>query len=159
MRLHACGPVQAGMHPGPRDERQCLKAALIADCNNWRTQELSDFIGNNWEKQAIVSFHLKNPLEGYRRPTFHDAGCRDCGGEFRPAYGVYCLVESTSSITTTSGRQCSRLHHAEGHTRQASARDHAEGDTKQVARKQRRFVGSNCVKNEEPQSQKCPSSG
>jgi hypothetical protein len=76
VRLHACGPVQAGMHPGPRAERQCLKVALIADCNNWRTQELSDFIGNNWEKQAIVSFHLKNPLEGYRRPTFMmlDAG-------------------------------------------------------------------------------------
>ena len=24
----------------------------------------------NWEKQAIVGFHLKNPLEGYRRLTF-----------------------------------------------------------------------------------------
>jgi hypothetical protein len=23
-----------------------------------------------WEKQAIISFHLKNPLEGYRRLTF-----------------------------------------------------------------------------------------
>jgi hypothetical protein len=24
----------------------------------------------DWEKQAIISFHLKNPLEGYRRLTF-----------------------------------------------------------------------------------------
>jgi hypothetical protein len=23
-----------------------------------------------WEKQAIIAFHLKNPLEGYRRLTF-----------------------------------------------------------------------------------------
>jgi hypothetical protein len=30
----------------------------------------------DWEKQAIVNFHLKNPLEGYRRMTFMmlDAG-------------------------------------------------------------------------------------
>jgi hypothetical protein len=24
----------------------------------------------DWEKQAILGFHLKNPLEGYRRLTF-----------------------------------------------------------------------------------------
>jgi hypothetical protein len=24
----------------------------------------------DWEKQAIVGFHFKNPLEGYRRLTF-----------------------------------------------------------------------------------------
>ena len=24
----------------------------------------------DWEKQAIVEFHYKNPLEGYRRLTF-----------------------------------------------------------------------------------------
>jgi putative transposase len=23
-----------------------------------------------WEKEAIIDFHLKNPLEGYRRLTF-----------------------------------------------------------------------------------------
>jgi hypothetical protein len=23
-----------------------------------------------WEKEAIIGFHLKNPLEGYRRLTF-----------------------------------------------------------------------------------------
>jgi putative transposase len=29
-----------------------------------------DFWLENWEKQAIIGFHLKNPLEGYRRLTF-----------------------------------------------------------------------------------------
>ena len=29
-----------------------------------------DFWLGEWEKQAIVGFHLKNPLEGYRRLTF-----------------------------------------------------------------------------------------
>jgi transposase InsO family protein len=29
-----------------------------------------DFWLEDWEKQAIVDFHLKNPLEGYRRLTF-----------------------------------------------------------------------------------------
>ena len=29
-----------------------------------------DFWLEDWEKQAIIGFHLKNPLEGYRRQTF-----------------------------------------------------------------------------------------
>lgn len=29
-----------------------------------------DFWLEEWEKQAIIAFHLKNPLEGYRRLTF-----------------------------------------------------------------------------------------
>jgi hypothetical protein len=29
-----------------------------------------DFWLESWEKQAIIGFHLKNPLEGYRRLTF-----------------------------------------------------------------------------------------
>jgi hypothetical protein len=29
-----------------------------------------DFWLEEWEKEAIVGFHLKNPLEGYRRLTF-----------------------------------------------------------------------------------------
>jgi putative transposase len=35
-----------------------------------------DFWLEDWEKQAITGFHLKNPLEGYRRLTFMmlDAG-------------------------------------------------------------------------------------
>jgi hypothetical protein len=35
-----------------------------------------DFWLEDWDKQAIIGFHLKNPLEGYRRLTFMmlDAG-------------------------------------------------------------------------------------
>ena len=29
-----------------------------------------DFWLEDWEKQAIIGFHFKNPLEGYRRLTF-----------------------------------------------------------------------------------------
>jgi hypothetical protein len=29
-----------------------------------------DFWLEDWEKQAIIGLHLKNPLEGYRRLTF-----------------------------------------------------------------------------------------
>jgi putative transposase len=29
-----------------------------------------DFWLEQWEKEAIIHFHLKNPLEGYRRLTF-----------------------------------------------------------------------------------------
>jgi hypothetical protein len=29
-----------------------------------------DFWLEDWEKQAIIAFHLKNPAEGYRRLTF-----------------------------------------------------------------------------------------
>ena len=29
-----------------------------------------DFWLEPWEKEAIIEFHLKNPLEGYRRLTF-----------------------------------------------------------------------------------------
>ena len=29
-----------------------------------------DFWLEDWEEQAIIGFHLKNPLEGYRRLTF-----------------------------------------------------------------------------------------
>jgi hypothetical protein len=30
----------------------------------------SGFLVGAWEKEAIIDFHLKNPLEGYRRLTF-----------------------------------------------------------------------------------------
>jgi putative transposase len=30
----------------------------------------SGFLVESWEKEAIIGFHLKNPLEGYRRLTF-----------------------------------------------------------------------------------------
>jgi transposase InsO family protein len=35
-----------------------------------RSQVPRDFWLETWEKEAIIDFHLKNPLEGYRRLTF-----------------------------------------------------------------------------------------
>jgi transposase InsO family protein len=39
----------------------------VNEHNRWVPR---DFWLEQWEKQAIVDFHLKNPLEGYRRLTF-----------------------------------------------------------------------------------------
>ncbi len=39
----------------------------VNEHNGWVPR---DFWLEDWEKQAIVNFHLKNPLEGYRRLTF-----------------------------------------------------------------------------------------
>jgi hypothetical protein len=39
----------------------------VNEHNGWGPR---DFWLEDWEKQAIVNFHLKNPLEGYRRLTF-----------------------------------------------------------------------------------------
>jgi hypothetical protein len=39
----------------------------VNEHNDWVPR---DFWLEEWEKQAIVGFHLKNPPEGYRRLTF-----------------------------------------------------------------------------------------
>jgi hypothetical protein len=39
----------------------------VNEHNGWVPR---DFCLEDWEKQAIIGFHLKNPLEGYRRLTF-----------------------------------------------------------------------------------------
>ncbi len=39
----------------------------VDEHNGWVPR---DFWLELWEKQAIIDFHLKNPLEGYRRLTF-----------------------------------------------------------------------------------------
>jgi len=39
----------------------------VNEHNGWVPR---DFWLEEWEKQAILNFHLKNPLEGYRRLTF-----------------------------------------------------------------------------------------
>jgi hypothetical protein len=39
----------------------------VNEHNGWVPR---DFWLEQWEKQAIIGFHLKNPLEGYRRLTF-----------------------------------------------------------------------------------------
>lgn len=40
---------------------------LVNEHNGWVPR---DFWLEEWEKKAIIEFHLKNPLEGYRRLTF-----------------------------------------------------------------------------------------
>jgi putative transposase len=49
----------------------------VNEHNGWVPR---DFWLEDWEKQAIIGFHLKSPLEGYRRLTFMMLG-RHCGGE------------------------------------------------------------------------------
>jgi putative transposase len=39
----------------------------VNEHNGWVPR---DFCMEPWEKEAIIEFHLKNPLEGYRRLTF-----------------------------------------------------------------------------------------
>jgi putative transposase len=39
----------------------------VNEHNGWVPR---DFWLEDWEKQAVIGFHLKNPLEGYRRLTF-----------------------------------------------------------------------------------------
>ena len=39
----------------------------VNEHNGWVPR---DFWLEDWEKQAIIGFHVKNPLEGYRRLTF-----------------------------------------------------------------------------------------
>jgi len=39
----------------------------VNEHNGWVPR---DFWLEDWEKQAILDFHWKNPLEGYRRLTF-----------------------------------------------------------------------------------------
>ncbi len=50
----------------------------VNEHNGWVA---GDFWLEEWEKQAIVAFYLKNPLEGYRQADVHDAGRRHRGGE------------------------------------------------------------------------------
>jgi putative transposase len=44
-----------------------LRYGCVNEHNGWVPR---DFWLEPWEKEAIISFHLQNPLEGYRRLTF-----------------------------------------------------------------------------------------
>jgi putative transposase len=44
-----------------------VRYGKVNEHNGWVPR---DFWLEDWEKQAIIGFHLKNPLEGYRRLTF-----------------------------------------------------------------------------------------
>ncbi len=60
--------------------RQVLRlAGTLRQINEHSGWVLRDFWMEDWEKQAIIGFPLKNPLEGYRRLNF--VGCRHCRGE------------------------------------------------------------------------------
>jgi hypothetical protein len=50
----------------------------VNDHNGWVPR---DFWLEVWEKQAIIGFRLKNPLEGLPVADVHDAGRKHCGGE------------------------------------------------------------------------------
>jgi Transposase and inactivated derivatives len=50
----------------------------VNEHNGWVPR---DFWLEDWEKQAIIGFHLKNPLEGLPAADVHDAGRRHRGGE------------------------------------------------------------------------------
>ena len=45
----------------------CQRYGRVNKHNGWIPR---DFWLEPWEKEAIIGFHLKNPLEGYRRLTF-----------------------------------------------------------------------------------------
>ena len=49
----------------------------VNEHNGWVPR---DFWLEEWEKQAIIGFHLKNPLR-LSAADVHDAGCRHRGGE------------------------------------------------------------------------------
>jgi hypothetical protein len=40
-----------------------------------------DFWPEKWETETIIDFHLRNPLEGYRRLTFMMLYTDHCGGQ------------------------------------------------------------------------------
>ena len=45
----------------------CQRYGRVNEHNGWIPR---DFWLERWEKEAIIGFHLQNPLEGYRRLTF-----------------------------------------------------------------------------------------
>lgn len=82
-----CARPDRGLRPalvgGQRDRRRAVHRWLGVTASkfySWRERYgranehngwvLRDFWLEDWEKQAIINFHLKNPLEGYRRLTF-----------------------------------------------------------------------------------------
>ena len=82
----------------------------VNEHNGWVPR---DFWLEDWEKQAIIGFHLKNPLEGYRRLTFMMLDARHCGGE-----SDQCLARAGASGTVV---EVERKAVEEGHGLRATA--------------------------------------
>ena len=60
-----------------------------------------------WETDAILAFHERHPLEGYRRLSFNDARRDRGGGE--PGHGRTppgCIARGGANIPTGGGRRC-----------------------------------------------------
>ena len=62
----------------------------VNEHNGWVSR---DFWLEPWEKEAIVDFHLENPLEGYRRLTFMMLGVKILGGTFKESGAAKDLAE------------------------------------------------------------------
>ena len=72
----------------------------VNEHNGWVPR---DFWLEDWEKQAIIGFHLKNPLEGYRRLTFMMLDA-DIVVSARPASGA-CSGRPGSCRSGTASRR------------------------------------------------------
>ena len=64
----------------------------VNEHNGWVPR---DFWLEEWEKQAIIGFHLKNPLEGYRRLAFMMLDATSCG---KPVQRVAGAQPGRSSV-------------------------------------------------------------
>src|SRR5215831_280150 len=63
----APGGSSSGSTSRPASSTTGERYGKVNEHNGWVPR---DFWLEEWEKQAIVGFHLNNPLEGYRRLTF-----------------------------------------------------------------------------------------
>jgi hypothetical protein len=72
----------------------------VNEHNGWVPR---DFWLEDWEKQAIIGFHLKNPLEGYRQLTFMMLDAEPWRSA-RPACGE-CSARSGSCKSRTGSRR------------------------------------------------------
>jgi hypothetical protein len=76
--IHQAEPEEVCFGPTPllfdkaaqRPGDECYTRAMKRECDSAAVGFPRDFWLEDWEKQAIIGFHLKNPLEGYRRLTF-----------------------------------------------------------------------------------------
>ena len=85
-------------HHGQQVLRLAGSYGKVNEHNGWVPR---DFWLEDWEKQAIIGFHLKNPLEGYRRLTFMmldaDIVAVSPSGVWR-VHGLRAAAGSTSAV-------------------------------------------------------------
>jgi putative transposase len=76
----------------------------VNEHNGWVPR---DFWLEPWEKEAIIEFHLKNPLEGYRRLTFV---MLDADVVAVPAAEIDMHSEVLSAVATAVGAEFIHLY-------------------------------------------------